>query len=242
MREVSGTPPSRRLGPLRYELEHRFGVTFVNSGLLRQALVHPSYINENPDDVTESNQRLEFLGDAMIGLAVASDLFERYPGSPEGELTPIRAALVKGSTLARVAQSLDLGNLLLLGRGEAESGGRVRESNLADAFEALAGAVFEDLGYGTAEGFVLDAMADEFESSFSPDFQSNSKSILQELVQSRDGSLPVYRLTAVTGADHARVFDIEVLISGELVGRGSGRRKTEAEQAAACNALKTLTD
>ena len=239
---MSGTTSPGRLAPLRHELEHRFGVTFVNPGLLRQALVHASYINENPDDVTESNQRLEFLGDAMIGLAVASDLFERYPGSPEGELTPLRAALVKGSTLARVARSLDLGNLLLLGRGEAESGGHARESNLADAFEAVVGAVFEDRGYGMAERFVLDAMADEFESSVSPDFQSNPKSILQELVQCRDGSLPVYRVTAVTGAEHARVFAIEVLVSGELAGRGIGRRKTEAEQAAARDALKTLSD
>ena len=226
--------PARRL-------KESFGIELEDEGLLRLALVHSSYLNENPDEFGESNERLEFLGDAVIGLIVAEELYRRRPGEPEGGLTALRAALVRGQTLARVARSLDLGPQMLMGRGEAESGGRDRDSNLADALEAVTGAIFQDQGYEAARGFVLKVMAEELASS-SMARETNPKSALQELVQSIDGSLPVYRVVDASGADHARTFDVEVLVSGMSVGRGTGARKSEAEQAAALQALEALGD
>ena len=223
-------------------LKESFRVELKDESLLRLALVHSSYLNENPDELDESNERLEFLGDAVIGLVVAEELYRRRPREPEGGLTALRADLVRGQTLARVARSLDLGPQILMGRGEAESGGRDRDSNLADALEAVTGAVFQDQGYEAARGFVLKAMAEELASSSLPGRETNPKSALQELVQSMDGSLPVYRIVAASGADHARTFDVEVLVSGRPVGRGTGPRKSEAEQAAARQALEALGD
>ena len=223
-------------------LKESFRVELKDESLLRLALVHSSYLNENPGEFDESNERLEFLGDAVIGLVVAEELYRRRPREPEGGLTALRADLVRRQTLARVARSLDLGPQILMGRGEAESGGRDRDSNLADALEAVAGAVFQDQGYEAARGFVLEAMAEELASSSLPGHETNPKSALQELVQSMDGSLPVYRIVAASGADHSRTFDVEVLVSGRPVGRGTGPRKSEAEQAAARQALEALGD
>ncbi len=209
-------------------------------GLLRLALVHSSYLNENPGEFEESNERLEFLGDAVIGLAAAEELFRRRPRGAEGELTELRAGLVKRATLARAARALGLGERLLMGRGEAENGGRERESNLADALEAVAGAVFHDCGYAAARDFALDALADEIDLALTAGFEANPKSLLQELAQRLDGSLPVYSLVSESGEDHARIFKVEVTVSGKPAGRGSGRRKSEAEQEAARQALEAL--
>ena len=225
---------------LGVRLKESFRVELKNESLLRLALVHSSYLNENPGEFDESNERLEFLGDAVIGLVVAEELYRRRPDEPEGGLTAMRASLVKGQTLARVARSLDLGPQILMGRGEGESGGRERDSNLANALEAVTGAVFQDQGYEAARGFVLKVMAEELASSSLPGHETNAKSALQELVQSMDGSLPVYRIVSASGADHARTFDVEVLVSGRPVGRGTGPRKSEAEQTAARQALEAL--
>ena len=228
-------------GVLLRVLKKSLGVEFEDESLLRLALVHSSYLNESPDEFDESNERLEFLGDAVIGLVVTEELYRRWPDEPEGGLTALRAALVRGQTLARVARSLDLGPHILMGRGEAESGGRDRDSNLADALEAVTGAIFQDQGYEAARGFVLKAMAEELASSMAGR-ETNPKSALQELVQSMDGSLPVYRLLSASGADHARTFEVEVLVSGRPVGRATGTRKSEAEQAAARQAMQALGD
>lgn len=229
-------------GALRRRLKESLGIELKDEGLLRLALVHSSYLNESPDQFDESNERLEFLGDAVIGLVVTEELYRRWPDEPEGRLTALRAALVRGQTLARVARALDLGRHVLMGRGEAESGGRDRDSNLADALEAVTGAVYMDQGYEAARDFVLKAMAEELASSSMAGHEANPKSALQELVQSMDGSLPVYRLLYSSGADHARTFDVEVLVSGRPVGRGTGPRKSEAEQAAARQAIQALGD
>ena len=170
-------------------MKESLGVELKDESLLRLALVHSSYLNENPGEFDESNERLEFLGDAVIGLVVAEALYRRRPDEPEGGLTAMRALLVRGQTLARVARSLELGPQILMGRGEAESGGRERDSNLANALEAVTGAILQDQGYEVARGFLLKAMAEELASSSLPGHDTNPKSALQELVQSMDGSL-----------------------------------------------------
>ena len=180
-------------------MKESLGVELKDESLLRLALVHSSYLNENPGEFDESNERLEFLGDAVIGLVVAEALYRRRPDEPEGRLTAMRALLVRGETLARVARSLDLGPQILMGRGEAESGGRERDSNLANALEAVTGAILQDQGYEVARGFLLKAMAEELASSSMAGHDTNPKSALQELVQSMDGSLPVYRIVAASG-------------------------------------------
>lgn len=221
-------------------LGEELGVSFRSRELLELAFVHSSYMNENPDSFAESNERLEFLGDALIDLSVAHELYAKYPDRPEGELTALRAALVRGETLARTAESLRLGRFLLMGRGEEAGGGRTRRSNLAAVFESLVGALFLDQGYERASAFVLAALADEFEVLQSGDTAKNPKSILQELVQARGTPPPDYRTVDITGRDHDRLFTVEVLVGGKVVGRGRGRRKSYAEQDAAREALKSL--
>ena len=239
---MRGTRSTSMAGVLARRMKESLGVELKDESLLRLALVHSSYLNENPGEFDESNERLEFLGDAVIGLVVAEELYRRRPDEPEGRLTAMRALLVRGQTLARVARSLELGPQILMGRGEAESGGRERDSNLANALEAVTGAILQDQGYEVARGFLLKAMAEELASSSMAGHDTNPKSALQELVQSMDGSLPVYRIVAASGSDHARTFDVEVLVSGRPVGRGTGPRKSEAEQAAARQAIQALGD
>ena len=221
-------------------LQERLGVSFESRALLQLALVHSSSLNEAPGRFAESNERLEFLGDALIGLVVANEVYRRYPDRPEGELTALRSDLVRGETLARTATSLDLGQQLSMGRGEEAGGGRERPSNLAAAFEALVGAMFLDRGYEVAREFVLRALSQELSDLGERRPAKNPKSALQELVQSGGGPPPEYRVASVTGKDHARQFTVEVVLSGRVMGSGTGRRKSEAEQAAAAKALTAL--
>lgn len=237
---MAGSDLVRDIEAIELRLKESFGVGFEDRDVLQLALVHSSYLNENQEDFKESNERLEFLGDAVIGLVIAEELIRQRPLEPEGGLTSLRSGLVRKSTLAEVGRAIDLGEHLLMGRGEAESGGRERESNIADAFEAVTGAIFQDQGYDVARGFVLDVMARVLDTPRLPGFDTNPKSTLQELMQSSDGSLPVYRLVAVTGEEHARIFEVEVLLSGRPSGRGIGRRKSEAEQTAAQKAIETF--
>ncbi len=222
------------------ELEAKLGVTFRQRGLLELALVHSSYINEFPGIVPESNERLEFLGDALLGLVMAHELYQRYPGRSEGELTSLRSALVQDEALARAARSLDLGRHLVMGRGEEASGGRERPSNLSGAFEALVGALLLDQGYEPARAFVLRALGREIAEVGQRGALQNPKSALQEALQGRKQPPPSYRIVEVSGKDHARTFTAEVLVSGQVMGRGTGRRKIDAEQEAAREALKAL--
>jgi ribonuclease-3 len=224
----------------RSALEQRVGVKFNDAALLKQALVHSSYVNENPHAAPESNERLEFLGDAVLGLVVADELFAKYPDQDEGQLTELRTLLVRGGTLAKAARRLKLGDGLFLGRGEEAGGGRSRPTNLAHAYEALVGAVFLDRGLATARRFVRQSLEPEFESLPVRPFPLDSKSRLQELSQSRYQTPPQYRLVEAVGPDHARRFTIEVLVQGRPMGRGEGLSKQEAEKEAAREALARL--
>ena len=221
-------------------LADELGFSFNNGDLLSLAFVHSSYVNENPAAFPESNERLEYLGDALVGLVVAHELYQRYPDRPEGDLTALRSALVKGETLALIADSLQLGQYLLMGKGEEASGGRKRPSNLAATFEALVGAVFLDRGYDEARDFVLRVLSDALSSVGKRISLKNSKSLLQELVQGKGKAVPSYCVVEVTGEDHARTFTVEVVISGEVMGRGTGSRKSTAERQAASEALSAV--
>ena len=218
--------------------EEALGVRFRDSGLLRLALVHSSYLNENPGEGLESNERLEYLGDAVLGMVVAEELYAANPRWPEGKLTQARAALVQEATLAEAARSIGLGEMLRMGRGEEAGGGRERPSNLSAGLEAVIGAVFLDQGYDVAREVVLRVLGDRFSSLDEPAMSANPKSALQEAVQAEGLSSPTYRIVHEEGADHDRLFVAEVTVGGEVAGRGEGKRKSMAEQAAAAEALR----
>jgi ribonuclease-3 len=221
-------------------LEERLGVKFEDPALLRQALVHSSYVNENPDLAPESNERLEFLGDAVLGLVVADDLYAAFPGEDEGKLTELRTHLVRRDTLAKAAAQLQLGEELLLGRGEEGGGGRERPTNLAHVYESVVGAIFLDGGLPAAQDFVRRSLGEDFASVHQRAFPGDPKSRLQELSQSRYQTTPVYRLIEAEGPDHARRFRVEVVIDGRALGTGSGHSKQQAEKEAASLALEQL--
>jgi ribonuclease-3 len=234
--ENTGAPPSGGAGS---ELETRLGIRFLNPQLLRTALTHPSYANEHPGESPETNERLEFLGDAVLGLIVAETLYARYPEVEEGRLTEWRAQLVCGPTLSRVADGLRLGDELMLGRGEEATGGRKREGNLERAFEAVVGAVMLDQGLEAARAFSLGALATELAGLDEDSSTLNPKGALQQLVQGRFGR-PHYVTTQETGPEHARTFTIEVRVDGQVVGTGSGTSKQTAEKEAAREAITAL--
>ena len=216
------------------KLTAAIGHDFGNAGLLRQALTHSSYVNEHGLSHTDCNERLEFLGDAVLELAVSRVLYDRYPALPEGDLSRIRSRLVCRASLAALARELELGQYLLLGRGEESTGGRDRESILENTVEALIGAVYLDSGFANAKEFVERFLTNDIEHR---QFFYDSKSILQEQCQ-HGGNLPIeYRLTGAEGPDHDRRFTVEVLIDGAVRGTGTGRSKQAAEQQAAYQAL-----
>jgi len=221
-------------------LEERLDISFNDKNLLNQALVHSSFLNENPGVFTESNERLEFLGDAIIGSAIAAELFSTYDSWPEGMLTSGRSSLVQGDTLARVAGRLGLGEYLQMGRGEEAAGGRNRSNNLAATFEAVVGAHFLDCGYDAAADLVLRLLKPELSELTEPGASPNPKSLLQEAIQARGQTAPSYRIVKVEGQDHARRFTAEVVVDGEPIGTGTGSRKALAERVAAVDALKTM--
>ena len=216
------------------------GISFSQESLLGQAFVHSSYSNENPDFAWPSNERLEFLGDAILNLIVTEGLYKRFPTLPEGELTEIRASLVCRDTLAELASSLKLGDWLLLGRGEEANSGRAKTSNLANAMEALVGALYLDQGLAKARRFVLRQLKPELEKIRSGKTIPNYKALVQELIQGQKRPTPVYRLVEVTGPDHNRQFTLEILVDGEVLGRGTGRNKKVAESQAAKAAWENL--
>ena len=222
------------------ELEEALGVRFRDERLLRLALVHSSYLNENPGEFPESNERLEFLGDAVIGMAVADELYAANPGWPEGRLTQARAALVQEAALAEAARNIGLGEMLRMGRGEKAGGGRERPSNLSAALEAVIGAIFLDQGYEVARTVVLRVLGERLSALGEPEMSANPKSSLQEAVQAEGLPSPTYRIVHEEGADHDRLFVAEVTVGGEVAGRGEGKRKSLAEQAAAEEALKRI--
>jgi len=222
------------------ELQEVIGFPFDDDSLLREALVHRSYLNENPSFPSADNQRLEFLGDALLDFVAGDYLYRRYSKMREGELTSLRAALVKEETLARFAQALDLGRYLYLGRGEEESGGRERPSLLADVFEALVGALYLDGGLKAAQGFILRFLKPETERIVAQGEVRDYKSLFQEEAQRRFQATPLYRTIEERGPDHNKVFTVEVLIEEKVYGRGEGTTKRAAEQGAARQALEKI--
>jgi ribonuclease-3 len=221
-------------------LEEAIGVTFRRPALLRRSLVHRSYLNEKPEPGLESNERLEFLGDAVIGHVIALRLFKDCPTCTEGDLTERRGYLVRRDSLARFARQLHLGDYLLLGRGEEAAGGRDRAANLAGLFEAVVGAIALDRGLSAARKFILDAMADEIAGLRDQPTPIDPKSRLQEVVQSRWQRAPSYRTVKDEGPEHSKTFTVEVSVNGTVLGTGVGPSKQEGEREAARHALIDL--
>ncbi len=223
-------------------LQSTLGITFRDPLLLQQALTHRSFLNENPDFPLPSNERLEFLGDALLGFIVAEKLHSDLPHLWEGALTVLRAALVCNETLARIASSFNLGDHLYLGRGEEMSGGRHRQSNLSSALEAVIGAIFVDQGLPVAKEFVLRLLngmvVKIVEEESIEESVKDYKSRLQVLVQAEQQTTPVYRIVEEKGPAHDKLFTVEVMVGDVVLGRGSGKGKRAAEQNAAQAALE----
>lgn len=220
-------------------LQVRLGYSFRNPDLLRLALTHPSVVHEN-NSIQEDNQRLEFLGDAVIGLILARELYDKFPRFGEGPLTKARAQMVNRRALARQTRQFALGEHLIMSRGEELNGGRGRPSALADAFEALVGAVFLDGGFDAAREFVLRCFRESFAECADIPSLENPKGELQELLQAKSPAAPRYQMTSATGPDHDRSFECAVFHEGVELGRGSGKSKRAAESEAAQAALNRL--
>jgi ribonuclease III len=218
-------------------LEERIGYKFRNSLLLAEALTHPSLSHET-QRYHFDNQRLEFLGDAVLQLVITEYLFRRFGTEAEGQLTKLRSRLVSREILKTHAAALDLGRYLLMGRGEEASGGRGRTSTLADAFEALIGAIYLDGGLETAKKFILTQAAADLEQVAQERIDINPKGHLQELLQSISPRSPVYELISHSGPEHEKTFVVQVVWEGSVLGSGCGRSKKQAETAAALEALQ----
>jgi ribonuclease-3 len=218
-------------------LQQTIGITFRDVSLLQQAFIHSSYINENPGFHLPDNERLEFLGDALLSFTVAEKLYHEFPHCGEGELTEIRTSLVRQETLAQLALALKLGDYLHLGKGEEATGGRERQTNLADAFESLVGAIFLDQGLDAARDFVLS----QLERVRAEGIGRNYKALLQEFTQAKFKQLPTYRIVEASGPDHDKGFTVEVVLGDKVLGVGSGKSKRAAEMEAARSAWEKLT-
>ncbi len=224
------------------EFAERNGLTFNNPVLLRTALTHRSYLNEHPDYDWEDNERLEYLGDAVLDFLLGEYLFLHFPNAPEGELTALRAALVRRETLARLAQGLALGPMLFMGHGEVETGGRTRLATLCAAFEALVGALHLDQGLAQVAQWVLPLMEGELAGARVEVADKDPKSRFQELAQGSFGITPRYRTVRSEGPDHARNFVVEVALDEVICGRGAGSSKQVAAQNAAIDALARVAE
>jgi ribonuclease-3 len=224
-----------------FQAEKALALSFANKALLQRALTHRSYLNENPGYPLEDNERLEFLGDAILDFVTAEYLYHHFPEMPEGRLTNLRSALVRTERLAFFATSLNLGNFLFLGRGEDESGGRHRVAILCDAFEALIGAVYLDQGLERARAFIHHHIEPALEEVLASDSEKDPKSRLQEIAQSEYQLTPTYRTIKEDGPDHAKEFTVQAVIGNKVYGTGTGMSKQNAAQAAAEEALTTLS-
>ncbi len=221
-------------------LESKLGYTFRDGFLLKNALLHRSHVHVTGQDREQSNERLEFLGDAVLGLVVNEDLYQKFPDRSEGDLTKMKALLVCGARLSEVAGHFDLGAHIRMSRSEAATGGRHRSSILADTMEALIGAVYLDGGLDAARGVIQRLILAGSDRLFAKRSLRNFKSRLQELIQARHKSPPRYRVLEVDGPDHDRLFKVAVMFNGRTLGLGEGRNKKTAEQNAAREALETL--
>ncbi len=223
-------------------LEKRLGVRFWNRELLRRAFTHKSFANEKKWDAIYHNERLEFLGDAVLELVVSHTLMDRFPDSTEGELSKLRAAMVNEKTLSDLARKLELGQSLYLGKGEEMGQGREKNSLLANAYEALLGALYLDRGFKKAFKVVTEHMHDLLERMNEDGFYCDYKTKLQETAQNLFKVIPRYHLADETGPDHDKTFTVQLTLNGETYGVGKGKNKKEAEQLAAREALKAIAE
>jgi len=216
------------------------GLYFVDLAILRESLTHRSFINESVDN--RDNERLEFLGDAVLDMVVAERLFRRFPQASEGQLSQLRSAMVKEESLAQLAEAMLLGEFLLLGRGEELNGGRQRQSNLCRGFEALVGGLFMDRGWDAVRAFLEPLLDELLERIVSLGLHQDARSVLQERSQAELHVTPTYRTAEVGGEEHDKVFTVEVLVGKLVIGRGAGASKRGAGQAAAEDALRRLRE
>lgn len=221
-------------------LQIKLGISFNEPALLELALMHSSYINENLGAALSSNERLEFLGDAVLGLVIAERLYQDYPEYDEGELTRFRSALVRKETLARISLTIDLGDYLYLGNGEEAGGGRSKPANLARALEAVIAAIYLDQGLEAAKYFILKLFNNETQKQAQLATGSDYKSQLQEVIQAERQLTPSYHIIEAIGPDHAKEFTVEVRIGNVTLGKGSGKSKKSAEMEAAREALEHI--
>ncbi len=219
------------------DLENKIDVNFKDRNILLQALTHRSYLNENPKWGQDHNERLEFLGDAVLELVVTEYLYKTYP-NPEGELTNWRAALVNAVTLSKITSEFDLNDYVLLSKGEAKDTGRARQYILANAMESLIGAIYLDQGYDVSEKFIKKFILKELPGIIENQLYRDAKSLFQEKAQEKVGITPTYEVLKEWGPDHARNFQVGVFLEKEMVGVGDGPSKQEAQQVAASDALK----
>jgi ribonuclease III len=220
------------------EFEKRIEIEFKDRGLLQQAFVHRSYINENKSSGLNHNERLEFLGDAVLELVITDFLYEKYPEKAEGELTAYRSALVNADTCADIARKIGMEEFLLLSKGESKDTGRARQYILANALEALIGAIYLDRGYEGAKDFIETHFTPLIESIISDRSFIDAKSLFQEKAQEFDGVTPSYKTMKEVGPDHEKKFTVGVYVGKDLVASGEGKSKQDAEQSAAREALK----
>lgn len=218
------------------EIENRIGITFVDKQLLIDALTHRSFVNEHKESRTH-NERLEFLGDAVLELIVSVYLYESYPSRPEGELTSFRSALVKTDSLAETSKELDLGESLLLSKGEEETGGRTKNFLLANTFEAIIGAIYLDQGYEKSKEFVHMHLIQKLDNIIKNRTDIDSKTKIQEIAQAKYKVTPVYEVTKEEGPDHNKEFTVVIKIKGKIIGEGSGTSKQRAEEDAASKGI-----
>jgi ribonuclease III len=216
-------------------IENKLGYTFQDRSLLTLAFVHRSFINENRL-VTQHNERLEFLGDAILGMLISDYLYRCLPSTPEGQLSYLRSRLVEASSCVSYVQSLDVASYILLGKGERMNDGRGRESILADLFEAIIGAIYLDGGIEAARNFLFSKFKQQIESILITPLR-NWKALLQDYCQKKYQLTPIYNVLKASGPDHSKIFEISVLINQQELGRGIGASKKEAQQAAAADAL-----
>jgi ribonuclease-3 len=221
-------------------MQKKLRIKFKNQALLEQALVHSSYINENPGITEGDNERLEFLGDAVLGLIIAEELYRRFPQFSEGEMTRVRSSLVRQDALARLAKAIKLGDYLYLGKGEEGGGGRDKPANLSGALEALTAAIFLDRGLAVTRKFVLRLMSKKMGKALSRGVEVDYKTRLQETMQAKWQLKPKYRVIEALGPAHDRRFTVEVMGGDSVLGRGSGKSKKAAETEAARMALNQL--
>jgi len=218
-------------------LEEKLNIHFKNKDLLTQAFIHRSYINENPRSGFEHNERLEFLGDAVLELAVTDYLYKKYPESPEGELTAYRSSLVNAVLISEVTRELGFNDFLLLSKGEAKDTGKARQYILANTYEAFLGALYLDQGYEISEKFVMDTLVVRLDEIVKNKLWRDAKSLVQEKAQEYLSVTPVYNVLSENGPDHDKSFTVGIYFADDLIAEGKGKSKQEAEQKAAHEAL-----